>query len=91
MVVFPPVVGVFRHEEPPVLLGVAGGALCPLRLLRVVLSSKSVHQLVDQVQHGHPQGDPALLERLHADKQTVEAVRFPVNTVSASNSVVETG
>ena len=85
VVVFPPVVGVFRHEEPPVLRSVPGGALGSLRLVRVVLGSKCVHQLVDEVEDGHPQRDPALLERLHADKQTVEAVGFPVNAVSASN------
>ena len=85
MVVFPPVVGVFRHEEPPVLLRVGWGALCPLHRVRVVLGPECVHQLVDQVEHGHPEGDPALLQRLHADEQTVEAVRFPVNAVSARN------
>ena len=89
VVVFPPVVGVFRHEEPPLLTSVGWGALRLLLLVRVVLGSKCVHQLVDEVEDGHPQRDPALLERLHADKQTVEAVRFPVNTVS--KSIVETG
>ena len=49
-------------------------------LLYVV--TKGVHQLVDQVEDGHLERDPALLLGLHTDKQAVEAVRLPIHAVS---------
>ena len=44
--------------------------------------TEGVHQLVDQVEDGHLERNPALLPGLHADKQAVEAVRLPVQAVS---------
>ena len=43
--------------------------------------TKGVHQLVDQVEDGHLERDPALLLGLHADEQAVEAVGLPVHAV----------
>ena len=81
MVVFPPVVGVFGHEEPALLLRVTRSALRPLSLVRVVLGTEGVHQFMDEVEDGHPQRYPSLLEGLHADEQTVEAVGLLVQAV----------
>ena len=81
MVVFPPVVGVFGHEEPALLLRVTRSALRPLSLVWVVLGTEGVHQFMDEVEDGHPQRYPSLLEGLHADEQTVEAVGLPVHAV----------
>ena len=44
--------------------------------------TEGVHELVDQVEDGHLERDPALLPGLHADEQAVEAVRLPVQAVS---------
>ena len=44
--------------------------------------TEGVHQLVDQVEDGHLERDPALLLGLHADEQAVEAVRLTVYAVS---------
>ena len=44
--------------------------------------TEGVHQLVDQVENGHLERDPALLLGLHTDKQAVEAVRLPIHAVS---------
>ena len=41
-----------------------------------------MHELVDEVEHRHLEGDPGLLLRLHADEEAVEAVRLPVHAVS---------
>ena len=53
---------VAAHEEP------AG----TLAWLRVVLGPQAVVDLVGQVQHTHPQGDPGHVLSPHSDEQTVE-------------------
>ena len=53
---------VAAHQEPP-------GALPGLG---VVLGTQAVVNLVGQVQHSHPQGDPGHVPGPHGDEQTVE-------------------
>ena len=44
--------------------------------------TEGVHELVDQVEDGHLERDPALLLGLHADEQAVEAVGLSVHAIS---------
>ena len=50
--------------------------------------TEGVHQLVDQVEDGHLERDPALLLGLHADEQTVEAVGLTVHAVSVIYTII---
>ena len=54
-------------------------ALGPLLWVWVVLGAEAVHELVDEVEHAHPQRDPLLLAALQRDEQRIEAVRVLVS------------
>ena len=87
------------HQSPGLRGYTRGGQPCPGHAAPLGISgqyivcvhyvvTEGVHQLVDQVEDGHLERNPALLPGLHADEQAVEAVRLPVQAVSGLKGIL---
>ena len=87
------------HQSPGLREYTRGGQPCPGHAapLGIIgqyivcthyVVTEDVHQLVDQVEDGHLERDPALLLGLHADKQAVEAVGLPIHAVSVMYTIM---
>ena len=53
---------------------ILGRALRILTGIGIVLGAETVHHLMDQIEHAHPQRDPLLLRALQTDEERVERV-----------------